>query len=190
MSQLDGNSNIHHGLSEYEIKRARNIERNNARLHELGLISSLEQKQSNNSAWGRKDVSVTTTSKKRKSKVEAPNLPPKREATRASKRLKGQKAEVPSDLLFSKVENDDNDESMDEMTRRMAQVEECRLGRLRAALAVAQTGAEETGKENRTTTYEHCLMRVRTMNQKKLTTRVRVNFLLCLKYSCVSFRLF
>eukprot|EP00978_Attheya_sp_CCMP212_P033803 scaffold138355_cov47-Attheya_sp.AAC.2 len=176
MSQLtqandDGNnSNIHHGLSEYEITRARNIERNNARLHQLGLISSLEQKRSNNSAWGRKDVSGATTSKKRKSKVQAPNVP-RHEATRTSKRLKGLTAEVPSELSFQTIENDDDDDN-DES--RMAQVEECRAARLRAALAVEQAGAEQTGKENRTTTYDHCLMRVCTMTPKKLATRVRI----------------
>ena len=41
------------GLSEYEQSRARNIERNNARLRSLGLITVAEERRSNDLAWGR-----------------------------------------------------------------------------------------------------------------------------------------
>ena len=40
-------------LSGYEQERARNIERNNARLRALGLISALEEQRSNKKAWGK-----------------------------------------------------------------------------------------------------------------------------------------
>eukprot|EP00957_Ditylum_brightwellii_P116212 8864484-Ditylum_brightwellii.AAC.1 len=42
------------GMSEYEQKRARNIERNNARLHNLGLISAREEMELNATAWAEK----------------------------------------------------------------------------------------------------------------------------------------
>ena len=40
-------------LSDYEQVRARNIERNNAKLRELGLMSEYEEQVSNAAAWGR-----------------------------------------------------------------------------------------------------------------------------------------
>jgi hypothetical protein len=36
-----------------------------------------------------------------------------------------------------------------------------------------EAGAEKAAKENPTATYEHCLMRVRTMSQKGLCNRVK-----------------
>ena len=95
-------------LSEYEAARARNIERNNARLRSLGLISIAEEKKSNDIAWGR-DVTETTEDsssdeeesssdeeynegnnqslkkKKRERKAQS-NMPP-REGSRKSRRL-------------------------------------------------------------------------------------------------------
>ncbi|KAG7350383.1 hypothetical protein IV203_009743 [Nitzschia inconspicua] len=41
-----------HQLSAYESRRAQNIVRNNKRLRELGLISTLEEERSNAAAWG------------------------------------------------------------------------------------------------------------------------------------------
>ena len=55
----------------------------------------------------------------------------------------------------------------------MAIVEECRQARQRAALRVMEAGAEKAAKENPTATYEHCLMRVKTMTDKGLTNRVK-----------------
>ena len=49
-------------LSDYEQLRARNIERNNKRLRELGLISALEEQTSNDIAWGRRQTTTTATS--------------------------------------------------------------------------------------------------------------------------------
>ena len=46
-------------LSDYEQLRARNIERNNKRLRELGLISALEEQTSNDIAWGRRQTITT-----------------------------------------------------------------------------------------------------------------------------------
>jgi len=52
-------------------------------------------------------------------------------------------------------------------------VEECRGTRQRAAVEVARAGAVRAGRENPTATYEHCLMRVRSMTEKGLGNRVR-----------------
>ena len=43
-------------LSEYEKSRARNIERNNARLRSLGLITVAQERRANDAAWGRGSV--------------------------------------------------------------------------------------------------------------------------------------
>jgi hypothetical protein len=57
---------------------------------------------------------------------------------------------------------------------REARVQECREVRLRAAKAFAEcNGAEKAAKENPTASYEHCLMRVRSMSEKGLLNRVR-----------------
>jgi hypothetical protein len=53
-------------------------------------------------------------------------------------------------------------------------IQECRLARQRAALKVMEEGAEKAAKENPTATYEHCSMRVRTMTDKALLTRIKV----------------
>lgn len=53
-------------------------------------------------------------------------------------------------------------------------IEECREARQRAALKVMEAGAEKAARENPTATYEHCLMRVRTMTKNALLTRVKV----------------
>merc|ERR1712194_748134 len=56
---------------------------------------------------------------------------------------------------------------------RAALVEECREARQRAAIEVAKAGGKTAAKENPTATYEHCLMRVRSMTEKGLMNRVR-----------------
>ena len=51
---------------------------------------------------------------------------------------------------------------------------ECRETRLRAANAIADIyGADAAAKKNPTATYDHCLMRVRTMTDKALANRVK-----------------
>jgi hypothetical protein len=65
---------------------------------------------------------------------------------------------------------------------RIERVKECRETRLRAAKALALEGAEKAAEENPTATYEHCLMRVKTMSEKRLATRVSgINFILLLQ---------
>ena len=174
-------------LSEYEEARARNIEKNNARLRSLGLISALEEKQSNDLAWGRQSIyeseedDVDSSSdeeyseegtsskkkKKRKKRSKAPFTP--REGSRKSRRLLG---------LTYDGNSLDKDESVEQKKERIQQereemVIECREARLRAANEVAKAGHQLAGTKNPTATYEHCLMRVRTMNEKGLMNRVK-----------------
>lgn len=177
-------------LSDYEKKRAENIERNNSRLRALGLISAQEEERSNAAAWGRKGthrdvepiVAQHTLSKKRKKPIttSTPSVP-----SRKSRRLQGGNPELqalgndidedglvvpltaeaasPRSVIFE-FETDQE---------REARVNECREARLRAALEVARAGATAAGKQNPTATYDHCLMRVKTMTDNKLANRVK-----------------
>jgi hypothetical protein len=181
-------------LSEYESARARNIERNNARLRSLGLISIREEKRSNDIAWGRgveeakhDDSSdeesssdeeysegignhQSATKRKRKKKAKSDNMPP-REGSRKSRRLMNLPSEHTSETTI--VDEDPTEKRERIRQERLAMVEECREARQRAALEVAKAGAKLAGKENPTATYEHCLMRVRSMTEKGLINRVR-----------------
>jgi hypothetical protein len=169
-------------LSDYEKRRLENIKRNNARLRSLGLISELEEKRSNAIASGisietiQEDDSDAESSddgewkadegrKKRKKKSA---LIVQREGFRKSKRLKGEKADIPEDIesLFPS-----DPETM--RRERVERVKECREVRLRAANALAACGGEAAVKQNPTATYEHCLMRVRSMTEKGLANRVK-----------------
>ncbi|KAL3935067.1 MAG: hypothetical protein SGARI_003125 [Bacillariaceae sp.] len=172
--------NLHNStLSEYERIRAENVERNNRRLRELGLISILEEERSNAAAFGEalpksevddsgsskenKDCNPITPKKKRK-------LVKNSSPARKSARLRGENpdgTECPSSPRSPKRRKD-------RQTERREIVEECRQARQRAALKVMEEGAEKAAKENPTATYEHCLMRVRTMSEKALLTRVKV----------------
>eukprot|EP00581_Thalassiosira_minuscula_P006975 CAMPEP_0183705452 /NCGR_PEP_ID=MMETSP0737-20130205/2533_1 /TAXON_ID=385413 /ORGANISM="Thalassiosira miniscula, Strain CCMP1093" /LENGTH=244 /DNA_ID=CAMNT_0025932595 /DNA_START=25 /DNA_END=759 /DNA_ORIENTATION=- len=179
-------------LSEYEQTRAKNIERNNARLRSLGLISELEERRSNDMAWGRhthlkcddgdddEDDSSSdeeyseggNASKKKKRSRSA--LPP-REGSRKSRRLMNLPSEHSSGVDIEKLDTAAERVKRKERLRqeREALVAECREARQRAAIEVAKAGVKMAGKENPTATYEHCLMRVRSMTEKGLTNRVR-----------------
>jgi hypothetical protein len=180
-SNIDNNNDTN--LSEYETKRAENIERNNKRLKELGLISEIEEQRSNDAAWGRSSSSSTTTtrkaqnttSKKRKKGRNEDDVSNSNNPVRKSARLLGISSicedttttTTTVSLSPSKQQQSDND------LHRKAIVEECRRARQRAAIRVMEAGAEKAAKENPTATYEHCLMRVRTMTHKGLCNRVR-----------------
>lgn len=170
-------------LSEYEEARARNIEKNNARLRSLGLISALEEKKSNDMAWGRQpiyeseeddvdsssDEEYTEEGASKKKRSKTPSIP--REGSRKSRRLLG----LTSD---GNTLDDHKDESAEQRKERIQQereemVIECREARLRAANEVAKAGHQLASNKNPTATYEHCLMRVRTMNEKGLMNRVK-----------------
>lgn len=159
-------------LSDYERKRAENVERNNARLRAMGLISKLEEERSNAAAWGKTSDAVKVTQVVKKKRKDS--TIPQQEPSRKSRRLQGEIPEVAADndledlpapaaqLLIATTDEE-----------RQARVEECREARQRAALEVAKAGAVAAAKENPTATYDHCLMRVKTMTEKKLANRVK-----------------
>jgi len=97
--------------------------------------------------------------------------------SRKSARLQGQEPEIHPGHHHDETDadtcnNKSNNNHNKAMTRR-AIVEECRQARQRAALRVMEAGAEKAAQENPTATYEHCLMRVRTMTEKALRNRVK-----------------
>jgi hypothetical protein len=172
-------SSLQGTLSEYEETRARNIERNNARLRALGLISLREEKSSNAAAWGSKvDVPPKDEPKD--------DCPPKKRQKKAassparrSMRLQGitpDGSELPTEE--------------DPKVERQHRVLECREARMRAAVKYSELGIEKAAKENPTATYDHCLMRVRTMKDKALETRVRVIERAAGKHSVVKMAIF
>lgn len=163
-------------LSSYEENRARNIERNNARLRSLGLISAKEEKRSNDSAWGRNIIKsrphdTEYTGEKgsvEKRKITKPKSAP-REGSRKSRRIMS----LPAEHSNVEHEGESGGERKERIKEeRKAIIVECREARQRAAIEVAKAGVN-AGKENPTATYEHCLMRVRTMTEKGLANRIR-----------------
>jgi hypothetical protein len=184
-------------MNEYQKKRLENIKRNNARLRSLGLISALEERRSNALAEGvdcsnNKDDSFLllengderkNTSKKKKRKFAQEDKSIDDVITRRkSLRLQGIGAEsLNANATTTSAKSSDAvvtaDQHADMQTiqkEREARVQECREVRLRAAKAFAEcNGAEKAAKENPTASYEHGLMRVRSMSEKGLSNRVR-----------------
>eukprot|EP00804_Cyclotella_cryptica_P017638 CCRYP_006771-RA/>CCRYP_006771-RA protein AED:0.36 eAED:0.36 QI:809/1/1/1/0.33/0/4/2079/230 len=170
-------------LSSYEENRARNIERNNARLRSLGLISVGEEKLSNDAAWGRNQRRLLCEddgghsschdeehdSRKTKKRTKTPAVP--KEGSRKSRRLMKLAVEFSSSDEHKEEDASERKEMV--LKERDALVAECREARQRAALEVANAGVDVAGKENPTASYEHCLMRVRTMSEKGLKNRIR-----------------
>ena len=186
------------GLNDYQKLRAKNIERNNARLRSLGLISALEEKQSNASAWGRSlpllvasenesdddddeeedwvgdDDKASKSKPKNRKRIKSD----RQQGSRKSLRLQGIGADGNS--LVADLPIRDQESIRKEREQR---VKECREARLRAAKAVAEAGAEVVGKENPTATYGHCLMRVKTMTEKGLANRVSAYYIYLRSYA-------
>jgi hypothetical protein len=195
MSKSCNNDNDSPGivLSEYEINRARTIERNNAKLVALGLISKQEEYESNQSAWKRNDGKLrskrprsppcdsvetchdnnneenaeTTTAKSkspRKRKVHEISLSI---PTRKSLRLQGLSTHETTEGIPITI-----DELQKQREKRRI---ECYEARQRAAIEFANQ-VDSNGKKNTnpTATYEHCLHRVRTMTHAALANRIRV----------------
>lgn len=196
-------------LSDYEVRRLQTIRRNNATLRQLGLISILEEAQSNATAAGivfrtttneQNDGSNSSSSdydddadadsdeskyatdktrntntkrkrkRKRKRKQQQQQQQP-REASRKSRRLQG----LTSSGGESLPKESRSHSRQDLLQERRARVQECREVRLKAAKALAEMGdgAKKAAKENPTATYEHCLMRVRSMSDKGLRNRIK-----------------
>jgi hypothetical protein len=173
-------------LSDYEVLRARNIERNNTRLRALGLISIQEERESNAIAWKKQikhhtqdnddnddekdeEEYTDTESPKKSGKRKASKSPT--QASRKSSRLQGLQPEG-SDVDTTVTTTAASSNSRE---YRQERVEECRQARQEAAvrMAAAVGGAAQAAKENPTATYEHCLMRVRTMSEKALQRRIQ-----------------
>lgn len=175
--------------------------RNNARLRSLGLISIAEERRSNDEAWRRQSLNGidgsgddgessssdgeysegNEKSSKKKKKSRAPLLPP-REGKRKSRRLMQLPSEHAASVEDVGGDAPNNETSAERKERkerikqeRAALVEECREARQRAAIEVAKAGGKAAAKENPTATYEHCLMRVRSMTEKGLMNRVGGN---------------
>ena len=180
MPEAENASSVAPVMGDYERRRLDNIKRNNAKLRSLGLISALEEKRSNEAAAGILQYNSTRDrdtsddeewsekekgKRKRKRKALAKKEP--KEGCRKSLRLQAISCEDLESL--PKVRTDR--ESM--LKEREERVKECREARLRAAKAVAECGAEAAGKKNPTATYEHCLMRVKSMTEKGLANRVK-----------------
>ena len=187
-------------LSDYEHKRALNIERNNARLRALGLISIREEQKSNAAAWGRRTTadqhqktgsSAKEVQVQKRKKIKLSESQP----TRQSKRLRGQASD--NDSLDVNSHQDrptmtnpqsKSEEELDERIR------ECRKTRLEAANALAAEtvglSAAEAAKKNPTATYDHCLMRVRTMSERGLENRIKVIERAAGKYCVVKMAIF
>ena len=150
-------------MSLYEKRRLENIKKNNAKLRALGLISILEEMKSNSAAAG---FHIEESEPKRKRKKLSVKTEP-REGSRKSLRLQGIPSEEAGPIRSESIDR----ESV--LKERQERVKECREARLRAAKAVAESGAEAAAKNNPTATYGHCLMRVKSMSEKGLANRVK-----------------
>ena len=182
------------GLSEYETTRAKNIERNNARLRALGLISEREETQSNAIAWkitlpevgnrsdqeeensdndgdddysGSEEDGDHSSPKTKKRKKHRPPSTAKSSPSRKSRRLQGLTAE--GLVMAAPLSKEELYEE------RKSRVQECREARQAAAVKFYENNQDtkQAAKENPTATYEHCLMRVQTMTEKALANRVK-----------------
>mmetsp|Transcript_18846 Transcript_18846/g.29185 ORF Transcript_18846/g.29185 Transcript_18846/m.29185 type:complete len:229 (-) Transcript_18846:278-964(-) len=164
--------------SEYEELRARNIQRNNARLRALGLLSAREESESNSAALGylSKIKEDHYSGEKRKHKrsnrqTDSPCTSP----SRKSRRLQGLNAVTGEPNKDTDAITPDGNENLDLNSERMERVCECREVRQKAAIAFAkECGAfDAAAKKNPTATYDHALMRVQTMTGKGLANRVK-----------------
>ena len=183
-------------LSQYEIQRARNVERHNERLRQLGLISAVEAERSNAAAWKKPYVSSTAAdsvikpepakeSRKRKSAAKKRGAGDEPQSTRGRKslRLQGLQPDGAKEVV------DEND-AVHKETLRERRAVLSREARQQAALKTSELGFDKAAQENRTATYEHCLMRVRTMSEKALANRIRTIERRAGKHSVVKMAIF
>ena len=203
-------------LSEYERIRAANIERNNARLRSLGLISTKEEQESNALAWKHQqhfdlksssvsnsnddDDSRSCQNKKNsinKRKRKSPSEPTSSSAQppppgRKSLRLQGKQ---PDGKELAEGYDDDGDEtatSLSKQEQRQECVLECRRVRMEIANQFANLSEAErkAAKENPTATYQHCAMRITTMTDKALMNRIRAIERAAGKHSLIKMAIF
>lgn len=155
------------GWSEYEINRAKKVERNNARLRELGLMSLKEEIESNAKAW--KTQTILSEIKK----------------TPAPKRSLGQMSEGARKSSRSRSSNDKeekkNNNSLSPQTKPSWQIDMINIASNNPPIQAEyqsnwkENSAQDTNsKDNPTLMYEHCLMRIRSMTHNQLKNRIRV----------------
>ncbi|GAX17193.1 hypothetical protein FisN_10Lh042 [Fistulifera solaris] len=159
--------------SEYEIARAQNIERNNARLRALGLITEDEERQSNAAGWGKQSKpleqvnhsqSASTSNEKQTKKRPSPSAVPE---SRKSRRLLG----LPTEQLTSNATN------AELQNLPVIPLEQRHQARQEAALRYyhsSDDAAQKAAAENPTATYEHCWMRIQSMTHAGLAKRIKV----------------
>ena len=164
--------------ADYEQLRQDNIRRNNEMLRSLGLLTSsnslgvladLQRREAASGAGGGAAKQAKKKKKKAAAKRPRPQDAPDGTARR-SRRLRGEKAEL---------QGAEVDEWLEQETYRAEapieeRIEASREAKLRAANEVAKAGADAAAMENPTASYEHTLMRVRSMSEKRLATRVKV----------------
>jgi hypothetical protein len=176
-------------VSDYERLRASNIQRNNARLRALGLLSFKEEEESNALAF-----SFGSIRSKKKNESSSPSawssniqkrkrLPVAPTESRKSLRLQGKHPDGVELVAASPGSRE---------KERQARVQECRAVRLQLARDFANlTDAErKAAKENSTASYEHASMRIRTMTDKALANRVKAIERAAGKHSVVKMALF
>jgi hypothetical protein len=192
-------------LSDYEKVRARNIERNNAQLRALGLISTEEEAASNATAWqrapsahskkigsGTKETKKSAHAKKRKRQAGGVDTDGTSSSSnsRKSLRLQGKQPDGIAIPMSSTTNEAAHDEEELLQRQRQSRVQECREVRLRRALEVSEEGAAKAAKENPTASYGHCLMRVQTMTEKGLANRVKAIERAAGKHSVIKMAIF
>ena len=179
-------------MSDYELQRLRNIERNNARLRELGLISFSEQVESNNKAAvatnQRADTKTNKNSKRplSPSSSKQPDDAPQR---RTSRRIQGL---TPQDSAPEPDREKDPNRSTSLEDLRQERIRECRAVRQQRAVEYAQLSHAEqrAAHENPTATYEHCQKRIQTMTDKALFNRIKAIERAAGKHSVVKMAIF
>ena len=163
-------------MSDYERQRAINIQKNNARLRELGLISAMEEEESNALAWNRRVTKPLIVNEpyenKDKNKKRKRNTASKTSSSLVSRKSLRLEGKEPDGGMLIESGNDDKENIKQQ---RQERVMECRMVRLKLANLLAnQTDAQKkAAKKNPTASYEHCLMRIKTMNDKALRNRVK-----------------
>ena len=142
--------------SEYELLRERNIARNKAVMLALGLID--DDVTLHKAARATKQAKPAAA-KKRKAAAEP------REGSRRSKRVRGQTPEGAAgadEAAVARPEDEDDDD-----------VDDSRHEEARAAHEARWSGQQQRATIVGTASYAHTLMRVRTMSEAALWTRMK-----------------
>jgi hypothetical protein len=185
-------------LSDYEVRIAQNIERNNTRLRELGLISKQEESWSNLMAWKKnvpagKAPAHQSLLKRRHAKDDEEYHDDKDDGSESDDFVPKRTKHVKAEAIGSPVSRRQsrrlagNDPEIADISRPSPQrtktvhvkheddYDELRVARLQRAIDVSlePEAMENAAKRNKTATYQHCLMRIRTMPLHLLPRRIQ-----------------